>query len=182
MRDYASLLVIKVASPQAGKRWYHKSYKLSRSSILPIAQQLHVDMYTAFAAGDLHSLKSLCTEGIYESFRARISNRAKGEKVEWELLKYVGSPKLVSDRAAMIPGMEGMVIRQAVVRVRSLQRLTREVEGKRVEGTGEEKQVEEYVVVQQKLEKWKAGGWKVWGTTRSTRLEDVEGWEKRAAS
>lgn len=137
-------------------------------------------MYTAFAAGDLQSLQAICTEGIYESFRARINARQKGETVKWELLRYIGTPKVVSDRGAMVPGVEGMAIRQAVLRVRSLQRLTREVGNKKVQGTGEGKEIEEYVVVQQILDRWKAGEWKVWGTTQATRLEDVEEWEKRA--
>lgn len=172
--------MVKVSSPKAGKRWYHKSYKMNRSATRPIAQQLHVDMYTAFAAGDLNRLRQLCTDGILETFRSRIQGRQKGEVVKWELLRYVGTPRVVSDRAALVPGMEGMAIRQAVVRIRSLQRLTRTVGGKAI-GNEEGKEVEEYVVVQQKVEKWQAGGWQVWGTTKATQLEDVEEWQKRTA-
>ena len=86
---------------------------------------------------------------------------------------------MVADRAALMPNMEGMAIRQAVLRIRSLQRLTRMVGEKVVEGTGETKEVLEYLVVQQQVLRWQAEGWKVWGTTKETTLEDVEAWKRR---
>ena len=179
LSDRASLLVLKFSSPQAGKHWWNKSYAINRRAIRPVATGLHTEMYAAFAAGDLAKLKVKCTDGIFESFRARIAGRRKGEIWRWELLKYIGTPRVVADRAAMVPGMEGMAIRQAVVRIRSQQRLTREFGGKVVEGTGETKDVTEYVVVQQTVQKWFAEGWKVWGTTKATTLEDVEAWKRR---
>ncbi|KAG0650577.1 Inner membrane mitoribosome receptor [Hyphodiscus hymeniophilus] len=174
--------MVKWSSPKAGKRWYNRSYTISRRSMRPIAMGLHTEMYSAFARGNVNALKAKCTEGIFESFRARIAGRKKGEVLKWELLKYNGSPKVVADRGALIPGMDGMAIRQAVVRIASKQRLTKEVGGKVVEGSEKSKDVLEYVVVQQKVHRWQVEGWKLWGTTKESTLEDVEEWKRRALS
>lgn len=49
-----------------------------------------------------------------------------------------------------------------------------------VPGSGKEKDVVEYVVVQRQYEGWREGEWRIWGTTKETTLDDVEEWEKRA--
>jgi protein MBA1 len=168
-----SLVYVKTQSPRGGKRWYNRSYYIHSSKVCPTAIDLHTKMYTAFAEGDLRTLGEICTDGILESYKARIKLRKRGEVVKWELLKYNGTPKVVSDRAAIVPGTDGMVIRQAVVRIASRQRLTRYMGGKMVEGTGKEKDVCEYVVLQNTTLKWKNKGWQVWGTTKETTIEDL---------
>jgi len=141
-------------------------------------------MYTAFAEGDSTTLRKICTDGIYDSMRARIGARARGEKVQWELVQYNKRAKVVSNRAARLP-MEGAAIRQAVVRICSRQKLTRwrKVRGKdeleMVTGSGKEKNVVEYVVVQRRCAGWKEEDWQVWGTTGETTLKDVEEWQGR---
>ena len=134
-------------------------------------------MYASFAAGDIKELSGLCTEGLLESFSARIRGRRSGEKVSWELLGYNGRPRVVSDRASMLP-YDGMALRQAVVRIASRQCLTRRVGGTVVEGSGEVKDVVEYVVLQSLIKRWTMGPWKVWGTTQETSMKDVESWQK----
>jgi protein MBA1 len=176
--NYGTLMVIKFSSPQAGKRWYNKAYKINRRQVLPKAMSLHTEIYAAFAEGDARKLRELCADGMYESFRARIATRQKGEVLKWELLKYNKKPKVVSDRAVMVPGMAGMAVRQAVVRIASQQRLTRLVGGRVVKGSGEKKDLCEYVVVQSNVDKWEGKGWKVWGTTKETTLQDIERWKK----
>jgi protein MBA1 len=141
-------------------------------------------MYTSFAEGDVATLRKICADGIYDSFCARIGNRARGEKMVWELVQYNSRATLVSNRAARLP-IEGMALRQAVVRVASKQKLTRLVPRKGgemevVSGSGKEKDVVEYVVLQRQYEGWREGEWQVWGTTKETTLEDIEEWEKRA--
>lgn len=79
---------------------------------------------------------------------------------------------MVSDRAARLP-IEGAGIRQAVVRIRSRQSLTRWREGQVVPGTGQEKEVKEYVVIQKRLWKGKEEGWLVWGTTEETTMDKL---------
>ena len=178
-RDQFSLLVFKWASPRDGSL-FRRKVKLRRSQIAPTALALYRQMYTAFAEGDSKTLREICTDGIYDSFLARIGARARGERVHWDLVKYNKRPKVVSNRAARM-GMDGAGIRQAVVRICSRQRLTRyTANGQKVPGTGEERDVVEYVVVQRKYWQWKEEQWQIWGTTEETSLEDVEAWERKA--
>ncbi len=72
-------------------------------------------------------------------------------------------------------GIEGMGLRQAVVRIASRQRLTRyKADGSVVPGSGREKDTVEYLVIQKKLEKSVEQDWMVWGTTEETTLEMLE--------
>lgn len=182
-RDQLSLFALKYSSPKE-KSWFKRSIKLSRSTIMPTAVALHRQMYTSFAEGDAATLRKICTDGIYDSFRSRIGNRARGEKVVWELVKYNQRSKLISNRAMRLP-IEGAAFRQAVVRIASRQKLTRWVKAKGGEmqvapGSGKERDVVEYVVVQRQYERWEEGEWRIWGTTKETTLDDVEEWERRA--
>ena len=139
-------------------------------------------MYTAFAEGDIPKLKEMCTDGVFDSMRARIGGRQRTERVRWELSRYSGRSRVVSDRMAQIPGSTGggNALRQAVVRIRSTQKLSRTVRGSLVEGSGKEKDVLEYVVLQCRFEKWAPQEWRVWGTTTETSLKDVEKWRRAA--
>lgn len=179
LRDQFSALVLKWSSPK-DRRWFHRTIKLQRSQIVPTAVALHERMYAAFAEGDSQTLRKICTDGIYDSFRARIAARGRGEKTQWELLKYNKRAKLVSNRAARLP-IDGAAVRQAVVRIASRQRLTRYyANGTVIPGTGREKDVVEYVVLQKKYSQWKGEEWQVWGTTDETTLEQVEEVKMRA--
>jgi len=62
-----------------------------------------------------------------------------------------------------------------VVRIKSMQSLQKfDREGKLVDGSGEEKEVTEYVVVQKRLSKGVEGEWMIWGTEQETTLEGFE--------
>lgn len=135
-------------------------------------------MYTSVAEGDVRLLRKICVDGIYDQLAPRIQLRPKNETVTWELVKYVGRVKLISNRAARLP-VEGMAIRQAVVRIRSRQKLTRMVKGEVVQGSGKEKDVVEYFVVQKIIRDWRDEPWMVWGTTTETGLDVVEEWDRR---
>ena len=181
-RDRFSLLILWWSSPRETS-WYRRTVKLSRSTLTPTAIALHRQMYTSFAEGDVVALRKICTDGLYDSFRARIGNRAKGEKVVWQLVDYNKRSKLISNRAARLP-IDGSAVMQAVVKIASRQKLTRFVKGKSglevVPGSGREKDVVEYVVLQKQYNSWTEGEWQVWGTTKETTLEDIEEWERRA--
>lgn len=180
IRDYISLLIIKVSSPRGKSWWQRPQVKIHRSQTAPAAIALHREMYSAFADGDKRALRKICTDGLYDSFSARIGSRAKGERVVWELVTYNKRAKVVSNRAARLP-IDGAAIRQAVVRICSTQKLTRYTpKGDIVNGTGKEKSVVEYVLIQKKIWDWQDGGWQVWGTTEETTLDDVLEWEKKA--
>ena len=182
LRDRFSLFILWISSPKETS-WYKRSVKLSRSTLTPTAIALHRQMYTSFAEGDVVALRKICTDGLYDSFRARIGNRAKGEEVVWQLVDYNQRSKLISNRAARLP-IDGAAVMQAVVKIASRQKLTRSVKGKSgmevVPGSGKEKDVVEYVVLQKQYDNWREGEWQVWGTTQETTLEDIEEWERRA--
>jgi protein MBA1 len=151
-----------------------------RRQTAPTAVALHREMYSALADGDVRTLRSICTDGIYERFEARIQARKRGEKMEWELVRYDKGPKVVSHKGARLP-IEGAAVRQAVVRICSTQRLTRYApDGQIIKGTGEERKVVEYVVIQKSYWDWKGRDWQIWGTTGETKLEAVQEWERKA--
>lgn len=156
--------------------------KLHRSQTAPAAIALHHRMYSAFAEGDVKTLREICTDGIYDTFQARIAARAHGEKVVWELVRRKGRAKVMVDRAARV-AIDGAVIRQGVVRIRSTQKLTRyAADGRQIKGTGKAKDLVEYVVVQQHY--WNNVGepWQIWGTTKETTIEDVKEWEAKESA
>ena len=99
------------------------------------------------------------------------------------MVDYNKRSRLISNRAARLP-VEGAAVMQAVVKIASRQKLTRFVKGKSglevVPGSGKEKDVVEYVVLQKQYDSWREGEWQVWGTTKETTLEDIEEWERRA--
>ena len=79
----------------------------------------------------------------------------------------------------MLP-VKGVGLRQVVVRLRSRQSLARII-GRRgpdqdavVEGTGEEKKVQEYLVLQRRIWKGKEQPWMVWGTTQESSLPESD--------
>ena len=81
------------------------------------------------------------------------------------MVKYKQRSKLISNRAMRLP-IEGAAFRQAVVRIASRQKLTRWVKAKGgemqvVPGSGKERDVVEYVVVQRQYERWKEGEWRI---------------------
>lgn len=129
-------------------------------------------MYSAFAEGDLGTLKAICADGLYESFERRLEGRKRGEKLAWELVSYTSPAKVVSNRCGRFP-VDGMSIRQAVVRIRSQQSLAK-VGGR---GTGV-KTFDEYLVIQQMYTKYQPQEWMLWGTVPENTLEDVETWDK----
>ena len=88
-------------------------------------------MYTAFAAGNVSALEGQVCPGLLGSLRARIAQRAPNTSLRWTVHKYLSRPRLVSYKAALMPGLKksasekteknGFV--QAVVRIHSLQSL-----------------------------------------------------------
>lgn len=82
----------------------------------------------------------------------------------------------------MLP-YKGAALRQVVVRLRSRQSLARLVSsGKNkpeeiVKGTGDEKEVSEYLVLQRRVMKNQEGPWMIWGTTEETDPATVLGSE-----
>jgi protein MBA1 len=161
------------ASPSKAKKWFtlDRAVTLENRKIAPTAVALHSQMYTAFAAGDLSKLRKICADGLYTSFAARIARRERGEKVSWMLVRHIGGPKVVSNMATQLP-MEGAAIQQAVVKIKSVQKARTMKPGQKATAD-QERETEEYIVVQRKWHKWVATEWEVWGTTEVTPYEVV---------
>jgi len=131
-------------------------------------------------SGDTHTLSALACEGLNSNLSSRISSRPKHSTYSWTLHRYIGTPRVVSQRAAILPIDDGTgnktAVRQCVVRIKSVQSLRRtDVRATPEESAGKEQEVLEYVVVQRRVWKGVEERWRLWGTTMETRLED---WEK----
>lgn len=104
------------------------NYPFRKGRLTKLAEELHRDMYTAVAEGDVSELRKLCADGIYLQLRARVSHRSKGEKVEWQCER-VARPKLVSHRCTTLPlknpDGSSIALRQVVVRLVTRQALKR---------------------------------------------------------
>ena len=75
---------------------------------------------------DTHALTTLCGSGLLSTFRARLSHRPPSTSVTWTLSRYLSRPRLVSHRTAPLPfpGFPETALRQAIVKIRSVQILT----------------------------------------------------------
>ncbi|KAL8734418.1 MAG: hypothetical protein Q9181_003221 [Wetmoreana brouardii] len=152
--------------------------KMGLRQLGPTAQALYRQMYTAFADGDTTTLSTICTDGLLSSFRARIAARPRNERVRWTLHRFSRGPKFVSQRIAMLP-FKGSAIRQVVVRLQSRQTLVRVLSNgssrpeELVKGTGEDKPVSEYLVLQRRMWQGEEEPWMIWGTTEETDPDTV---------
>ncbi|KAK5133452.1 hypothetical protein LTR08_007694 [Meristemomyces frigidus] len=105
------------------------SPRLHLRSITGIAKDLHRDMYTNFASGNLAPIESRLCEGIFGSLKRRISQRPLNTGLKWTLHKHLSKPRLASYRPGIQPGQKGGSrtevngVVQAVVRIHSLQSL-----------------------------------------------------------
>ncbi|TPX26649.1 hypothetical protein DIZ76_012111 [Coccidioides immitis] len=150
------------------------------------ALELHKQMYTSFANGDITSLKKTCCQGIFQNFAARISRRPRtSPRLLWTLHSYKKFPfaltfsgaQVISDRAAALPEAKGFGIRQTVIRIQSKQSLITPSSGEEQNAAQQsEKQQDctEYVVLQRFMLNGEDGDWKVWGLAEETTPEDLE--------
>jgi protein MBA1 len=139
-----------------------------------------VHLTNSHPSGDTHTLGALACEGLNSNLSSRVSSRPKHSTYSWTLHRYIGTPRVVSQRAAILPIDDGTgnktAVRQCVVRIKSVQSLRRtDARATPEESAGKEQEVLEYVVVQRRVWKGIEERWKLWGTTMETRLED---WEK----
>lgn len=137
--------------------------------------------------GDRATLQKICTDGLSDSFIARVASRSPGEHFRWNLSKYLGFPRVVADRSVILP-VKDSALRQVAVRIRSKQSLAKIIPATKgqpetvVEGTDKEKNVDEYVVIQRRIIKGKEDQWMVWGTTQETRVDEVLGTQETKAA
>lgn len=110
------------------KYWLRKGKprpRLDSRQLAPLAKDLHQQMYKAFAAGDTATLSTICCSGLLATLSARLSHRSPSTSVSWTLLSHLQKPRLVSNRATVLPfpGLKASGMRQAVVKIRSRQAL-----------------------------------------------------------
>ncbi|KAI0391705.1 hypothetical protein F5Y17DRAFT_396417 [Xylariaceae sp. FL0594] len=159
-------------------------FRSNRSSALPAGKLLHAQMSEAVAAGDKETLRQICARELFTTLAGAIDSRSsKGKaRTEWELVKYtrrVRYPRLSDFRVSYQPlsGTTRMrLIKQAVVSISSVQRLTRfDEQGNKVPGTGQVKELLEHVVLQSEVDTntWKSSPWKIWGNLSETAYEDI---------
>jgi len=164
-KNYISLLYIKWSAIKPVP-------KLNNRATKSIAVGLQHQMYQAFAAGDVATIREICAEGLRDNLIASINARAKGEVMQWEVVKEKSS-KVVSHLATPLFG-KNTALRQAVVEIRSVQKLTSwDSRGQVIPETGGEKDVTEYVVIQKKYWGGVEAPWMIWGTTKETSLADM---------
>ena len=162
-------------------------YKVRFGRTAPTAMALHRQLYQALADGDRHEIADIAAEGLKKRLVDKVRARPDDVVLFWDLLRYIGRPRVVSHRASAIPLQEGETlsnyVRQAVVKVTSLQKLTRSIHSEEREDEGErnweppaetEKQVTEYVVVQKWCNRGNEGDWKIWGTVEETPVEKFD--------
>lgn len=143
---------------------------------------------------DLQTIHDITCETLRENLRSRMLARPEGLSYTWEC-EYIGTPRVMSHRAAVLPLDEeraGTVsaIRQAVVRIQTVQSLLRNTEDmeivndehktqqdpetlKRHEQLQEEVYqvpMTEFFVIQKRKMHGVEEEWKIWGTTEETEL------------
>ncbi|KAF2723678.1 hypothetical protein K431DRAFT_282776 [Polychaeton citri CBS 116435] len=108
-----------------------KGVKLEVGKVPAIAQQLHQEVYTAFARGDMAAVQGKVCSGMFGNLERRIhkrrTERHPGDSLQWHVHKQLSKPKLMSYKAIAFPapkgskdlGRTGMI--QAVVRLHTLQ-------------------------------------------------------------
>ncbi|RMJ21176.1 hypothetical protein PHISP_07951 [Aspergillus sp. HF37] len=153
-----------------------------------IARSLHEKMYTAFARGDINTLKKICCTGLVNDLAARIQQRRKDEKIIWTLDKYHRGPstyftgvRIMADRAAAIPEVPGTGIRQVVVRITSRQSKGRtkqpSTKGSPAESENSPTATQdctEHIVLQRQRVFGQEEPWRIWGHVTPTTVEDLD--------
>lgn len=157
-----------------------RKFKISRRKTAPTAVALHRQVYSAFADGNEEELRKIACDGVRDKLTNQIQARLDNSLYSWDIVRYKGRPAVVSHRASELPldqeeDGEKSNVRQAVVKIRSVQKLTREETSSSEfndanvrEPEETQREVTEYIVVQKRVLRGKEEPWKFWGTTRET--------------
>ncbi|KAJ5726397.1 uncharacterized protein N7483_007754 [Penicillium malachiteum] len=144
-----------------------------------IARLLYDDMYTAFAQGDSSGIRRLCCEGLSKDLVNQIESRPKNQKVSWKLVKWLRGPstyftgiRVMSDRGTQIHEFPNSGIRQIVLRMTSLQAMSKNTP-LAPDAPAKEQNCEEYIVIQELRWNGSSTGWRVWGYTKPTDLNSL---------
>ncbi|KAJ5397136.1 hypothetical protein N7509_005249 [Penicillium cosmopolitanum] len=171
------------------------NYPLLLTERRKIATSLYKNMYTLFASGDIPKLKQITCDGLSTKLISQIEARRPTEVVTWNLIKWLRQPntyftgiRVLSDRATQLPEVPKSGIRQIVLRVSSRQSMTKVntapfqlaakasknvAAAQQQQQPAKEQDVTEYVVIQQLIWNGKDAGWRVWGNTKPTTMEQI---------
>lgn len=120
------------------------------------------------------TLKSVCHDGLVDSFRTRINVRPPKESLQWTLHRYIGFPRIVSTNIVTLE-IEKSALSQVVVKIKSMQSLERTPKNGPASDMTKAKKMVEYVVLQRMMLRGEEQKWKIWGTIEESKVEDVLG-------
>ncbi|ODM18417.1 hypothetical protein SI65_06288 [Aspergillus cristatus] len=178
----------------AYSKWLNKGLPLRLRERRQVACELYERMYTAYAEGDVATLRKICCTGLANSLTSRITNRPKDERVTWTLNKYNRTPatfltgvRVLADRATQIPEIPKSGVRQVVLRITSRQSTGKVKLPTNKRGVVDETAVEaqdaapakqrdctEYIVLQKLMWFGEEQEWRIWGHATPTTVEDLE--------
>ncbi|EHA49842.1 hypothetical protein MCOR27_010253 [Pyricularia oryzae] len=155
--------------------------QIQRGKIVPTAKELHRSLSEAFAAGDLDTLRRVCMPNLYQTLSAKVLQRPAGIRRQWELITYTGTlmyPRIADHKLMEIPRRDGTraTAHQAVVTIRSRQRLTQFDKTGEITGQPKELDVTEHLIMLRELDSNAPtpGDWKVFGYADEATYE---GWQ-----
>ncbi|KAL4906906.1 hypothetical protein BDW74DRAFT_129711 [Aspergillus multicolor] len=150
-----------------------------------VARDIHKQMYSAFAKGEISTIRNICCTGLANNLVKRIENRPRDEQVTWSLDSYIRAPstwftgiRVVSDRATQIPEIPNSGVRQVVLRITSRQstgKVQRRASknGTPAENAPKQQDCTEYIVIQKLRWMGEEDGWRVWGHATPTTVDDL---------
>ncbi|KAI5917534.1 hypothetical protein F4810DRAFT_704845 [Camillea tinctor] len=189
---YSTLGIWFTSSEKMLRTW--PRFKLDRASAVPVAKALHVQMSEAMAAGDKEALRHICAPELFKTLGSTIDSRPKGMRSEWELVRYEKTwyyPRIADFRVTYQPLMQGRgmrLIKQAVVSICSVQRLTRCLGDAKIPGTERMRELTEHIVLHSEVNPrtFESGPWRIWGNlsemTYEEYLNDLENFNAMEAN
>ncbi|TRX93995.1 hypothetical protein FHL15_005073 [Xylaria flabelliformis] len=157
-------------------------FKSGKKSCIPAAKALHAQMSEAVAAGDRETLRRICSPELFQTLAGAIDARPPGTRTEWELVRYDNKlryPRIADFRIAYQPlgtSKQMRVLKQAVVSISSVQRLTRyDKSGALIPGSERERYMMEHLVLQAPVKDvtYETGPWQIWGTLPEMSFETM---------
>lgn len=166
------------------KKYRRPQFKPTRKGIVEEATKLHVLMSRCVAAGGRshrNELSKICTPKLYSSLLALIDSRPAGKSYKWERLELLGRPfwpQVVDYKWSEMPVGPGVSItsRQAVVGIKSRQRLTELNRNGHPVKPPKEMMLTEYLVLWRNvnMDDQTLGPWLISGTLKETTPEEVQ--------
>jgi protein MBA1 len=93
-----------------------------------LALEQYVTVNKAFINGHLDSIKDNLSMWVYESLKARRQSIPAGTRMEWKLVKFNSTPKIMSIQPMMLPDTPLTHV-QIIYRIESRQKLVRVIRG-----------------------------------------------------